>query len=121
MQTHSLKHIFYLGLLTLSAQTIHASDALTTAEADTLTKEDLAAVQILTEVCPALMSHHEGFQKKIEALSQTFLGNLSSKVTLAQLQQDSEYQLILKAAKNDAAEVEQAEQKAACEDILSLD
>ena len=58
--------------ITLFAQTTFA-EALTPQEADLLIKEDVAATQVLAEVCPALTGNNPLLKTKIDALTQKLL------------------------------------------------
>lgn len=121
MVTRSLNRILLSSLLMLSAHSAFA-DNLTTAESDELIKEDIAASQVLATVCPKIMGQNAIFDKKIQQLSQSYLKNMSVKsMTLNQLNQDAEYQAILKTAKADAAEVNQDEQKSVCAEVLEIE
>ncbi len=120
MITRSLTHTFSIALITLSTQSAFA-EKLTAKEADLIAKEDIAATQVLTEVCPALIGNNAMFKTKIETLTQTLLKDLSKTTTLVQLQQDTEYQVALNEARTNVKEVDQTEQKAVCNDVLELD
>lgn len=122
MSNRSLNRLLCLSLFTLCTQTVIASDALTVAESDTLAKEDIAAAQVLVEVCPTLIGKNPAFDSKIQNHTQTLLKDLKgSAKNLEQLAQDAEYQTILKSAKLDAKEVEKEEQKSVCEDVLNIE
>ncbi|OTG65881.1 MCR_0457 family protein [Acinetobacter silvestris] len=120
MSTRSLNRILCLSLFILSAHSAFA-ESLTTAESDSLVKEDIASAQVLATVCPKILGKNAILEKKMQQLSESYLKNMSVKsTTLAQLAQDSEYQAILAAAFADAAEVDQDEQKSVCGEILEI-
>lgn len=119
MITRSLTHTISIALITLCAQSAF-SETLTSQESDRIAKEDIAATQVLAEVCPGLIGNNPAFQTKIASLTQTLLKDLSKPTTLTQLQQDPEYQTVLKEAQISAKEVDQAEHKAVCADVLEL-
>lgn len=119
MITRSLTRTISIALITLCAQSTFA-ESLTTQESDLIAKEDIAATQVLIDVCPALIGNNTTFNTKIDTLTQSLLKELSKTTTLAQLQQDTEYQTILNEARANVKEVDQAEQKAVCNDVLEL-
>ncbi|MFW2079638.1 MCR_0457 family protein [Acinetobacter guillouiae] len=119
MITRSLTRTISIAFITLCAQSAF-SETLTSQESDRIVKEDIAATQVLAEVCPALIGNNPAFQTKIGSLTQTLLKDLSKPTTLTQLQQDPEYQTVLKEAQTSAKEVDQAEHKAVCADVLEL-
>ena len=121
MPNFSLKSLICLTLLTVFTQTSFADTGLSAEESDTIVKEDIAAIQVLTEVCPALTSNNPKIQTAIQGMTQTFLKDLqNASTTIEQLKQDAEYQKIYKEAQADATSVEQSEQKSACEDLLNM-
>jgi len=119
MLIRSLNHFISVSLITLLAQSAFAED-LTSQEADLITKEDIASIQVLAEVCPTLISEKAALKNKTDALIQNLLKDLSKTTTLTQLQQDIEYQVALKEAFQNIKEVDLDEQKSACTDILSI-
>lgn len=122
MLTRSFYRMCSVILFTFCSQAIFASDQLTTVESDTIVKEDIAAAQVLIEVCPAFIGHNPKLNQNINTVSQTFLQDLSvSNMTLAQLYKDTEYQNIFSATKKEALEVDKVEQKSACEDALNIE
>ena len=120
MITRSLTRTISFAFITLCAQSTFA-ESLTAQESDLIAKEDIAATQVLLEVCPALIGDNAAFKTKIETLTQSFLKDLSKATTLAQLQQDGEYQAALKEARANVKEVDQPEQKTVCNDDFELD
>jgi hypothetical protein len=119
MITRSLTRTISIAFITLFTQSIFA-EGLTTQEADLLAKEDIAATQVLAQVCPPLIGNNPAFQTKIDTLTQALLKDLSKATTLTQLQQDPEYQSVFKEAQANAKEVDQVEHKAVCNDVLEL-
>lgn len=98
----------------------HAEN-LSKAELDLLVKEDIATAQVLTEVCPALIGKNVQLLQHIQSFTQNNLKRLSNSTTsLAQLEQDPEYQTAYDQAKKDSLSTDQAEQKQGCEEILNL-
>ncbi|WP_010115432.1 MCR_0457 family protein [Acinetobacter sp. P8-3-8] len=120
MITRSLIRTFSIAFITLCTQSAF-SETLSTQEADLIIKEDIAATQVLAEVCPALIGNNPILKSKIDGLTQSSLKELSKSTTLAQLQQDAEYQTAFKEAQVSAKEVDGEENKAVCNDILTLE
>ncbi|WP_296280025.1 hypothetical protein [uncultured Acinetobacter sp.] len=120
MITRSLIRTFSIAFITLCTQSAF-SETLSTQEADLIIKEDIAATQVLAEVCPALIGNNPILKSKIDGLTQNSLKELSKSTTLAQLQQDTEYQTAFKEAQVSAKEVDGEENKAVCNDILTLE
>lgn len=120
MITRSLIRTFSIAFITLCTQSAF-SETLSTQEADLIIKEDIAATQVLAEVCPALIGNNPILNSKIDGLTQSSLKELSKSTTLVQLQQDAEYQAAFKEAQTSAKEVEGDENKAVCNDILTLE
>lgn len=121
MPIRSLKFILLSTLFTIFAQSSFADSGLTAEESDSIIKEDIAATQVLIEVCPALTANNPRIISSLNSMTHTFLKELHNpSITLEQLKQDAEYQTIFKEAKADAIAVDTAEQKSACEDLLNM-
>lgn len=89
-------------------------------EENTLIKDDIASAQVLTEMCPSLIGKNAKFDQNIKKMVSSSLNGYSDKsATFESLQKDAEYQSLLKDARTAAKEVDNAEQKTACEDILT--
>ena len=89
-------------------------------EENTLIKDDIASAQVLTEMCPSLIGKNAKFDQNIKKMVSSSLSGYSDKsATFESLQKDAEYQSLLKDARTAAKEVDNAEQKTACEDILT--
>lgn len=117
----SFKFLLCSTLITVCAQSSFADSGLTAQESDTITKEDIAATQVLAEVCPALTANNPKILSAIQNMTHTFLKDLQNPSTsIEQLKQDAEYEAIFKEAKADATAVDTAEQKSACEDLLNM-
>lgn len=117
----TLRNFFGLTLAVMLAQPTFAFEALTKEEADTVVKENIAAAQVMTEFCPALVNQGPKIESTIQSLIQTYLKDYSDKsMTYQKLQSDAEYQSILKEARTDANGSDPAEQKSVCEDVLNF-
>lgn len=120
MFTRSLTRTISIAFITLCSHSAFA-ETITVQEADLLTKEDIASTQVLIDVCPAFTANNPALKTKIDFLTNTLLKNLSQTTTLAQLQQDGEYQAAFKEAQANAKEVDSEEQKSVCADVLTLE
>lgn len=110
-----------LGLSTVSSHAVAASD-LTQAEANTIFKEDLASVQVLSEICPKILGANATFDNKIQKLIQSYISDFTGpKTSLESLQNDSEYKSILNEARSDVQQGSADEQKSACTDVLAFE
>ena len=72
----TLRNFFGLGMAIMISQSAFALDGLSTEEANTIVKEDIAAAQVMTEFCPALV----GQGPKIEKQYSNFNSNLFTRL-----------------------------------------
>lgn len=118
----TLRNFFGLGMAIMISQSAFALEGLSAEEANTIVKEDIAAAQVMTEFCPALVGQGPKIESNIQTLIQTYLQDYSDKsMTYAKLQLDSEYQSILKEARTDAKGTDKAEQKSVCDDVVNFE
>ena len=122
IKTLTLRNFFGLSMAIMISQSAFALEGLSTGEANTIVKEDIAAAQVMTEFCPALVGQGAKIESNIQALIQTYLQDYSDKsMTYTKLQSDGEYQAILKEARVDASGTDKAEQKSVCEDVVNFE
>ena len=89
------------------------ADAASVKEADALIKDDIANAQVLIEMCPNLIGKNAKFDQNIKKMVDSYLGSYSDKsASLENLQKD---------ARQAATEVDKAEQKAVCEEVLNFE
>ena len=87
------KMLAFRGLLGLAfavviSQSVIANNDFTVEEANTILKEDIAAAQVMSEVCPAIMGKNAKFDGNITTLTQSYLADYSDKsMTLEKLRQ----------------------------------
>lgn len=118
-----IKKFSLFGALTLSvaafiSPSVVAND-LTTAENDTIVKEDIAAAQVMAEVCPTVIGQSAKLNSTIQELIQSYLAEYSDKgMSYAKLQADSEYKSLLEEARQGAKQTADDEQKTVCEEVL---
>ena len=114
------KSFICLSLITFLNPSFTHADGLSVSELDLLVKEDIAAAQVLTEICPALIGNDAKFTANVAEFTQINLKRLiQSSTTLEQLQQDPEYKSAYAEAKQSSTEIDRAEQKVSCEDVLT--
>lgn len=112
-----------LGCALMFSQAIFATTGaeLSSAEADTIAKEDIASAQVMLENCPTLIGSDKLIQEKVLGFINESVADLSdTSMTYAKLQGDTEYQNVLKQARDDMKQASAAEQKEVCQDILTM-
>lgn len=98
------------------------AENLSAAELDALVKEDIAAAQVLTEICPAFIGNTAKFNANISAFTQSNLKRLSQPIsTLEQIKQDPVYKEAYAEAKQSLNETDREEQKSSCEEVLDAE
>lgn len=116
----SFRGLFGLGLAVLLSSAVLANEDLSPAEANSLIKEDLAATQVMTEVCPAILGKNTKFDQNIQQLIQSHLeGYSDTSITFEKIRMDNEYQAILDEARQAAKKTSQEEQKSVCNDVIN--
>lgn len=90
------------------------------AEVDLTIKEDLASVQVLTEVCPGIVGKNAKFEQNAQQLIKQYLSDYSDKsMTYGKIQQDKEYQSALQEARQEAKQTAKDEHQAVCNDLIT--
>ncbi|APR69908.1 MULTISPECIES: MCR_0457 family protein [Acinetobacter] len=120
---HLSKFIRIIGVSfsLFTAQAIFA-EAISVQEADALIKDDIANAQVLIEMCPKLIGKNAKFDQNINQIIASYLEGYSNKsASLQSLQTDNDFKISLKEARAAAKEVDQAEQKSVCEDVLNFE
>ncbi|ENX37499.1 hypothetical protein KTH73_04630 [Acinetobacter courvalinii] len=114
--------VFGVSFTLFTAPVVFADETVSVKEADALIKDDIANAQVLIEMCPALIGKNAKFDQNIKKMVGTYLSNYSDKsASLESLQKDAEFKSLLKDAHEAAAEVDKAEQKAVCEEVLNFE
>jgi uncharacterized protein Yka (UPF0111/DUF47 family) len=73
-------------------------------------------------MCPSIIGKNAKFDENIKKMVGSYLSTYSDKsASLESLQKDGEFQSLLKDAREAAKEVEKAEQKSVCEDVLNFE
>lgn len=90
------------------------------AEVDLTIKEDLASVQVLTEVCPGIVGKNAKFEQNAQQLIKQYLSDYSDKsMTYDKIQQNKEYQSALQEARQEAKQTAKDEHQAVCNDLIT--
>ncbi len=114
--------VFGVSFTLFTAPVVFADETVSVKEADALIKDDIANAQVLIEMCPTLIGKNAKFDQNIKKMVGTYLSNYSDKsASLESLQKDAEFKSLLKDAHDAAAEVDKAEQKAVCEEVLNFE
>lgn len=114
--------VFGVSFTLFTAPVVFADETVSVKEANALIKDDIANAQVLIEMCPALIGKNAKFDQNIKKMVGTYLSNYSDKsASLESLQKDAEFKSLLKDAHEAAAEVDKAEQKAVCEEVLNFE
>ena len=117
----SFVRVLAVSFTFLAAPAVFA-DAASVKEADALIKDDIANAQVLIEMCPNLIGKNAKFDQNIKKMVDSYLGSYSDKsASLESLQKDHEFSSLLKDARQAATEVDKAEQKAVCEEVLNFE
>ncbi|WP_111892693.1 MCR_0457 family protein [Acinetobacter sp. MB5] len=96
-----------------------ANSDLTAEEQDSITKEDIASLEVLSELCNQVVGKNPQLQQNIQRLINQNQHTLSQPKLVQGLAQDQEYQSLVAENKSNSKEMSQTELKAACEDVLN--
>lgn len=110
-----------LGIsITLCTQVVFADEDISTQEADSLIKDDIAATQVLQEICPAFVGTNKKLESNTQKIIAMYLSGYSNKsMTLATLQNDAEFKTLLNEARLAAKQMDHHEQHELCEEIVN--
>lgn len=115
-----------LGLLTTAAMTlsmIHAATPDGNIEVTPLqkvTQQELAAIYVLSEVCPSLVKDHAKFEQGYAKLAQEYLPADNNAVSsLAKLSQEKKFEPVLAEARNDAKKAGDAKNQEICQELTT--
>ncbi|MDR7015017.1 hypothetical protein [Acinetobacter sp. 3657] len=114
--------VFGVAFSLLTAQAIYANEAVSVQEANALIKDDIANAQVLIEMCPKLIGKNAQFDQNIKTIIASYLSGYSDKsASLESLQQDAEFKDLLKDAREATKEVDRAEQKTVCQEVVDFE
>ncbi|MEB3865201.1 hypothetical protein MSG66_14450 [Acinetobacter sp. IK31] len=110
-----------LGIsITLCTQAVFADENISTQEADSLIKDDIAATQVLQEICPAFVGTNKKFESNTQKIIAMYLNGYSNKsITLSTLQHDAEFKTLLNEARQASKQMDYHEQHELCEEIVN--
>ena len=125
------KHIFAqlsLSLLIMSSlatSPVFAADKKTVADkievtpiSEDVTKEELAAIYVLSEICPSLIGKDLKFNTAYENLAQAFLANEKYAVKMLNKRAKAkDFQVALTEARNDANAASEDDNRQICDDV----
>ena len=125
------KHIFAqlsLSLLIMSSfatSPVFAADKKSVAEkievtpiSEDVTKEELAAIYVLSEICPSLIGKDLKFNKAYEKLVKAYLSNEDDAVdVLKKRVKSKDFKAALKEARNDAKNASDDDNRQICDDV----
>lgn len=84
------------------------------------TKEEIAVVQVLSEICPDIIGKNDNFDQGYKRVLTDLLPGISDPVLAVQaLSEESDYQPVLKQARQDAAKASREENRAVCLDVIN--
>ncbi|WP_367880368.1 MCR_0457 family protein [Acinetobacter seifertii] len=106
--------------MTLCTQTVFADEGISTQEADSLIKDDIASTQVLQEICPTFFGANKNLETNTKKIIAMYLGGYSNKaITFSALQNDAEYKTLLNEARQAAKEMDHHEQHELCEEVVN--
>ena len=125
------KHIFAqlsLSLLIMSSfatSPVFATDKKSVAEkievtpiSEDVTKEELSAIYVLSEICPSLIGKDLKFNKAYEQLVKAYLSNEDDAVDVLKKRANSkDFKAALKEARNDAKAASDDDNRQICDDV----
>lgn len=84
-----------------------------------ITQEELAAIYVLSDICPALIGESAKFQQGYATLARDHLPQEKDPVAaLKQLSRTAKFEKVLKEAQQDAKAAGDAENKQVCQDVM---
>ena len=85
-----------------------------------ITKEELAAIYVLSDICPKLVKDKDQFEQGYSKLVHEYMPNQQNAVeALEKLSNEKSFKSVLKEAKQDAKNAGKVENTAVCEDVSS--
>ena len=116
-----------LGLLTtaiMSLSVTHAAkqqdENIEVTPTQEITQQELAAIYVLSEVCPKLVDEDDQFEKGYAKLAQEYLPQEKNAVTaLKKMSKEKKFKHILAEAKSDAKNAGDAKNKEICQELTT--
>lgn len=117
---------FSLGLVTMSimaASVTHAAqkdENIEVTPTQEITQQELAAIYVLSEVCPKLVKDETQFEQGYAKLAQEYLPNEKNAVSaLSKLSKERKFKSILTEARNDAKKAGDTKNTAICQELVT--
>ncbi len=118
---------FSLGLFTTALMTFSVTHAATQQDENIevtpiqkITQQELAAIYVLSEVCPSLVKESDQFKKGYTKLAQEYLPQEQDPVnTLKKLSTQKNFKSILAEAKSDAKKAGDVKNKEICQELTT--
>ena len=116
-----------LGLLTTTLMTFSVTHAATqqnenieVTPTQKITQQELAAIYVLSEVCPSLVKENDQFKKGYAKLAQEYLPQEQDPVNaLQKLSKQKNFKSILAEAKSDAKKAGDVKNKEICQELTT--
>ncbi|CAD9194128.1 MAG: hypothetical protein WAL54_04705 [Acinetobacter bohemicus] len=116
-----------LGLLTTALMTLSVTHAATQQDENIevtptqkITQQELAAIYVLSEVCPSLVKENDQFKKGYAKLAQEYLPQEQDPVNaLQKLSKQKNFKSILAEAKSDAKKAGDVKNKEICQELTT--
>ena len=116
-----------LGLLTTAAMSLSATHAakqqdenIEVTPTQKITQQELAAIYVLSEVCPSLVKNDAQFSKGYSKLAHEYLPQEKDAVSaLNKLSKEKKFKSILTEARSDAKKAGDAKNKEICQELMT--
>lgn len=116
-----------LGLLTTAAMSLSATHAakqqdenIEVTPIQKVTQQELAAIYVLSEVCPSLVKNDAQFSKGYSKLAHEYLPQEKDAVSaLSKLSKEKKFKSILTEARSDAKKAGDAKNKEICQELMT--
>ncbi len=83
------------------------------------TREEIAAIQVLSEICPKIIGKNKNFDSGYQRLLKDFMpGFENPSLAVRALNEEDDYQTILKQAREDAAKASQEDNREICLGVI---
>lgn len=120
MLNRSLTRVVCITTLTFLSSTLVQANLISKAELDLVVKEDIAAAQVLNEICPALIKDATKIKQQVDSFTAESLKHLSqANLSFEQLKADPEYQNAFKEALAENNEYSQEEKQQGCNELIN--
>ena len=119
MLNRSLTRVVCITTLTFLSSTLVQANLISKAELDLVVKEDIAAAQVLNEICPALITDASKIKQQVNQFTLDSLKHLSTTISFEKLKSDPEYQHAFQEALAENEEYSQQEKKQGCDELMA--